>query len=274
MKPKLGDMLYAVVQLFLWIHLSSLIVLPAKAFMSKKIEVKTEVLRTLHRIHRQLSDLRDQIARGPRQIKAGEGLVAKAVADLEAVRAAMKAATMASDEKQLQLKTREANIENLEAKLNTAATNREFTMLKDQIAADKQANSVLSDEILEALDQLDQMAETVSQTEAELKKQEQEHATRVSDVEAKQQTLKSELARVEAELAEAEKGMPSSALGDYRRLIEARGEEALAPLDQDSCGGCCQTLTTQMIEELRMSNLVRCSSCDAFLYMPEDRRVK
>ncbi|MFK8115293.1 MAG: zinc ribbon domain-containing protein [Rubripirellula sp.] len=242
--------------------------------MSKiKIEIKAEVLRTLHRIHRQLTDLRSQIDRGPRQIKAGEGMIVKAASDRDVAKEAVKQATLASDEKQLQLKTREMNIEALAAKLNTAASNREFSTLKEQIAADQQANSVLSDEIFEALEHLDVLQEAVNQAEAELKKQEQEQTARIAEVEAKQITLKSELDRVESELLEAEKGIPASVMGDYRRLIGARGEEALAPVDANSCGGCYQTLTTQYIEELRMSNLVRCSNCDAFLYMPEDRSV-
>ncbi len=52
-------------------------------------------------------------------------------------------------------------IVDLEGKLNTAASNREFSLLKEQIAADEQANSVLSDEILEALEQLDLMQDQV-----------------------------------------------------------------------------------------------------------------
>jgi hypothetical protein len=38
----------------------------------------TETLRTLHRIHRQHSDLQDRLSRGPRQIQAAEGNVKKA----------------------------------------------------------------------------------------------------------------------------------------------------------------------------------------------------
>ncbi|MCG8648909.1 MAG: phospholipase, partial [Pirellulales bacterium] len=118
---------------------------------SSKIEISTELLRTLHRIHRQLADLKGQLERGPRQIKAGDAMVAKAQGDVDEIHDSFKQARMASDEKQLQLRSRELRIEELEAKLNTANSNREFATLKEQIAADKQANSVLSDEILESL---------------------------------------------------------------------------------------------------------------------------
>ena len=73
--------------------------------------------------------------------------------------------------KQLQLKSREAQIDQLQTKLNTAASNREFNLLKEQIAADKQANSVLSDEILEAMDEIDGLEIKLKDVAAELENQ-------------------------------------------------------------------------------------------------------
>ncbi|MGI9472415.1 MAG: hypothetical protein ACR2NZ_12820, partial [Rubripirellula sp.] len=188
LKATLGDMLYAIAQFSLNVirRISAFFRRWAVAtdphqtasnYMSSdsKIEISTELLRRLHRIHRQRTDLKSQIARGPRQIKAGEGLVAKANADVDAAKAALKKATMGSDEKQLQLKSREAHIEELKAKLNTAASNREFSTLKEQIAADEQANSVQSDEILEALESIDTLDAELKVMEAELGKQQSEH---------------------------------------------------------------------------------------------------
>jgi len=239
-----------------------------------KIEISPSLLRTLHRIHRQRTDLQGRIARGPRQIQAGQKLVENASAELDQIRERLKKVQMACDEKQLQLKSRETKIRELEGKLNTAASNREFATLKEQIAADEQANSVLSDEILEGLEQIDQINEEAAAAEAELAKQQSEQQQRIKDVGETEVQLRSELERVDRELAETEKAIPSAAMTDYRRLIDAKGEDALAPIDNDSCGGCYQTLTTNLIDRLRMSMLIRCPNCNAYLYLPEDRRVR
>ena len=238
-----------------------------------KIEISAELLRRLHRIHRQRTDLNGQIARGPRQIQAGETLVVKASDDLAAAKEALKHAIMASDDKQLQLKTREARVEELKAKLNTAASNREFNTLKEQIAAEKQANSVQNDEILEAMEVIETLEAELKAVEAEQEKQQKDHEKRVVEVQAKMSQLESELQRVEGELAVSEKEIPAAALGDYKRVTETKGEDALAPVEDESCGGCRQRLTTQHIDRLRMSMLIRCPNCNAFLYAPEDRRV-
>jgi len=236
---------------------------------SAKIEISTELLRALHHIHRLRAELLTQIDRGPRQIRAGEAILATAAQNVEAAKERMQTATMAADEKQLQLKSRELRIEELKGKLNSAASNREFAALKEQVAADQQANAVLSDEILEALEEIDQLETEVDAASAELQKQQKEHQRRVGEIERNLAEVQQELDRVESELREREAEIPAAARGDYQRLIASKGEEALAPVEADSCGSCYQVLTTNLIDRLRRSLLVRCPNCNAFLYQSD-----
>jgi len=238
-----------------------------------QIKISTVLLRTLHRIHRQKTDLDGQIARGPRQIKAGDALVAKAESEMQVIKENLTKANLLSDEKQLQLKSREDKIVDLQTKLNSAASNREFDLLKEQIAADKQANSVLSDEILEAMEAIDGLEVELKDAQTEVERQAGDQAKRISEVESKTADLHKELDRVTAELEESEKQIPAEVIGEYRRVISAKGEDALAPVEEGSCGGCYQVLTTQYIDRLRMSVLIRCPSCNAFLYLPENTAV-
>lgn len=201
-------------------------------------------------------------------------MVAKASADAEEAKNALKKMRLASDEKQLQLKTRESRIEDLKAKLNTAASNKEFSLLKEQIAADVQANAVLSDEILEQFEQIDVLQGHVDKAEAELKEQQEEQAKRIAEVESRLGVLKEDLEGVRGQLKATEGKIPGSLRVEYERLIASRGEEALAPVDQESCGGCYQTLTTQVMNQLQLSQLVMCPNCNSLLYLPEDTRVQ
>lgn len=241
---------------------------------SSKIEISTGLLRTLHRIHCQRSDLTRQLERGPRQIKAGEALVAKAIARVAEAKETLKKATLIADEKQLQLKSREMRIEELKTKLNTAASNREFSTLQEQIAADQQANSVQNDEILEALEEMETLDAQLKAAQADQQKQEAEHQSRVAEVGKTIAALHVEMAEVMAELEKSEKAIPTAVKGDYVRLVESKGEDALAPVESDSCGCCFHTLTTNYIDRLRLSLLVRCPNCNAFLYVPEDLTVR
>jgi len=229
----------------------------------------TESLRTLHRIHRQHSDLRDRLQRGPRQIQVAETSVKRSEADLAQAKDAYRQAKMAADEKQLQLKQREAKLVDLQTKLNMAQSNKEYQLLKDQMAADKQANSVLADEILEALERLDQLQAAVRTAEENLAKTKEELAKVRHRVTEQQSGLEHELARVRGELQAAEDQLEGDFKENYLRLARSRGEDALAPVEAETCGGCSQVLTAQTLNLLRLDRPVFCKSCGRLLYLPE-----
>ncbi|MEM1224816.1 MAG: phospholipase [Planctomycetota bacterium] len=238
------------------------------------IDISAQLLRTLHRIHKQKADLAGQLRRCPLQIQAIQSSVDQAKADVEAVAEELKKTRLTCDEKQLQLQSREDHVEQLQAKLNTAATNKEFSLLKDQIAADEQANSVQNDEIFEVLERIDAVELKLQAAQQTLFDQEAEAADRWKVIEARMDDLRQDLARVEDQLQAAEKEIPSAMRSDYERIIVSRGEEALAPIESGSCGHCYQTLTAQLIDQVHLSKLVRCPNCNAFLYLPEDTRVR
>ena len=113
---------------------------------------------------RQLTDIGERMERGPRKVKIVMANEANFAEELENAKQKLLDLRKASNAKQLQLSEREAKIEDLKIKLNTCESNKEFQLLKDRIAADLQANSVLQDEILEQLEKLDVLTDEVAQS--------------------------------------------------------------------------------------------------------------
>jgi uncharacterized protein len=231
--------------------------------------VTAAALRELHRIHRQLTDLRDRIERGPKQIRAREANLAKLVDELTKLQADHKAARVRSDQKQLLLKSGEDKIENLKVKLNASASNREYQALKDQIAADQMAGSVLADEILEAMEKIDELA-------AQLAEQQQKIVVCKSELAKAQQTVRDQagalevdVKRLEAALAEAENALPDDFRQNYQRVVNSKRDDAMAEVQGDFCGGCYQQLTPNNMSELSMSIAIFCRNCGRLIYLPE-----
>lgn len=233
-----------------------------------KIQVDSQLLRRLHSLHQQAADLRRQIDRGPRQVAAAAAIVAKSKAKLDAINLEVRKATMVADEKQLQMKSREDKVRSLEGQLNAAASNREFNLLKEQIAAEKQANDCLGDEILEVLEQLDVLAQDVAAAEAEVKENEDAKEEREQNVEKRLVIVKDDLGVVLAKLSDEETKLPAASRQLYDRLTKANGEDAMASMDGNSCTNCNQVMRTQLLDELQMGVLMQCPSCHAILYQP------
>ena len=241
--------------------------------MNVPSNVSTEVLRTLHRIHRQLSDLHERLNRGPRQIKAHEANVARQEAALLQVQAETKAFRVATDAKQLQFKTHENKIKELKIKLNAVQSNREYQLLKEQMAADDMANSVLADEILEALEKIDALQAQIREAATALAKGKEELAKINQEVQTREPGIKAEVERLEQQLRENEAALPDDIRQAYGRLVRQRGEDGMAAIQDQFCGGCHQQITLNLYNTLRLNHPVFCKSCGRLLYIPEGQDV-
>ncbi|MBM3964338.1 MAG: phospholipase [Planctomycetes bacterium] len=230
--------------------------------------VTDTAVRRLHEILMQVADIRGQIERGPKQIKMAQVQLQAARDAVTQCKEAIKQKRMEGDRKQLLQREREAKLYEWQGKLNGAKNNREYQAVKDQIAADTQANSVLSDEILEILESIDALQAKAAELEAKLKVVESDTAKTESRIQERLVVLKQELTRVEGELKAEEAKIPADFEDTYRRLVGSRAEEAFAPLDDKSCGGCNTGLTLKLIDQLRMGTPALCSSCGCLIYRP------
>lgn len=245
---------------------SFLFVVPRQKF-GIRMKIPSSQLRELHRLLKQRQDLRNQLERGPRQLAAKAALVANAAAALDAAKLRLRELKMACDRMQLQLRDRENKIAVLETKMNQAASNREYQTLKEQIAADKQANNVLSDEILETLEQIDTAVKGVADAETVLKTMQAEETTFKQQMSQRLEVVKSDLQRVSEQYKAAELVLPEEFMPEYSRVVNARNDEALAGIENNTCGGCYHILTPKVVDRLRMDQVVSCPSCGVLLYL-------
>ena len=238
---------------------------------SPRENVEGGVLRTLHRIHQQLADLRERRARGPRQLRNADAHVAHQEQLLATVRDEEKAIRVATDKKQLDLKAAEAKVEDLRRKLNMASSNKEYQALKEQIAAVEMANSVLADEILEALERIDAIHPKIAEAEAALQKAREKAGQTHAEVERQMPLIEADIARLEAQLKETEVALPAEAKELYQRVVRQRGEDALAAVEDQICLGCYTGVPLNACNQILLGQPVFCKACGRLLYFPEEQ---
>jgi hypothetical protein len=233
------------------------------------LNIGTTVLRTLHRIHRQLSDLKERLDRGPKQIFANQTNVQHREELLNQAKVEAKSLRIAADQKQLQLKSSEDKVKDLRRKLNAASNNREYQALLEQIAADEMANSVLADEILEALEKIDAFQANIAEADAAATAARQKAEQIDDEVAQLKPSLTADIDRLEAELRESEATLPEEVRQVYRRIVRGRGEDALAVVEDQYCGGCNQQIQLNMLNQIMLGQPVFCKTCGRLLYLPE-----
>jgi predicted nucleic acid-binding Zn-ribbon protein len=231
------------------------------------MSVTAAALRELHRIHQQLAELRDRLERGPKQVRVREANVAQLETKLVEAKQRTQQTQMAVDRKQVDLKASEQKIVDLRVKLNAANSNREYQALLEQIAASEMAGSVLSDEILEGMEKIDQLSAAAKEADKLLATGRHELDKTRRAVEEAAASLSGEIRRLEAELSQAEKSLPGDFKADYQRIVRGKGADSLAIVEDGVCTGCGQQITLNMQNELRLSRLVCCKACGRLLYL-------
>jgi uncharacterized protein len=228
-----------------------------------------ELLELIHRIHRQLADLRDRQQRGPLQVKARETNAAKIEAELTAAQDAVKQTKVISDRKQLDLKANEQRIAEWKVKLNACSNNKEYQTMIDQIAAAEMAGSVLADEILETMEKSDQLELVVAEVKTRVAAAKNE-VTKFRDMVAGEaQNIAADIARLDSELTEAEKQLPTEFREEYRRVIRGKGADGMAKMEAGVCEGCGKQVTLNMQNHLMLGKPVFCTACGRLLYTAE-----
>jgi predicted nucleic acid-binding Zn-ribbon protein len=232
--------------------------------------VTAAALRELHRIHRQLADLQERMERGPRQVHSRAANVQLWESQLAEVKDRVKQTQVTVDRKQLDLKSSEQKIVDLKRKLNTCSSNREYQALLEQTAAAEMANSVLADEILEAMDKIDQLRAAVGEKERNVAAGRQDLEKTQREVAETAESLKADVARLGSELAGAESALPVDFRADYARVVQSKGADGLAVAEDGVCTGCGHQITINMLDKLMLSKPIFCKACGRLLYLPED----
>jgi uncharacterized protein len=233
------------------------------------MEITATALRQLHRIHSQLADLRGRLARGPQQIRARQANVTNLESQWSASRELVQNTKIIADQKQLDLKANELKIADWKDRLNSCSSNKEYQTLLEQIAAAEMAGSVLTDEILEALEAIDELEKLADEAKQLVDSGNNELAKCRHKVESETSVIQGDIVRLESELASEEQQLPVSFREDYGRVIRCKGADGMAEVADQVCQGCGQQITLNMQNNLQLSKPIFCLSCGCLLYLGE-----
>ncbi len=225
-------------------------------------------MRKLHQLHIKFQKVQAQLDRGPKQIQARQHFVQRKQTKLETEKECLISLKKTADAKTLDFKTNDRKISELKSKLNMASSNREYDIIKGQIEADTMANSVLEDEILESLESVDQaqVEWTNLNEEYTVAKSEEERVAKA--ITAAEPDLKNESRVLESEISDAAHSLPAEVAVVYRRLVQAHGSNALAPVENGACSACNVDLSPQSRVELNSGKIIFCRPCGRMLYLP------
>jgi len=176
-------------------------------------------------------------------------------------------------EKEVALQAKEENIKKLQGQLYQVKKNDEYRALENEIASNKADNSIVEEEILKLLDDLDE-----KKNEVQLKKQDVEEAE--NKLKAKEIEVKERISQLDSEIETfSQERSKIAALIDkevvvvYDRIIQSKKAQlALVSVKDSACQGCFMHVRSQLVNEARLGkNLTFCEHCARILYVDDEQ---
>ena len=201
-------------------------------------------------------------------------LKAKAIATQSGMEAAkLKVKTIESRRKDLELEvgSKKQLIDKYANQQLLTRKNEEYRALAHEIEGCKEGIVKIEDQEIELMEQTEAAQKEVvvaTKLAAEAKKLLDDQAGQLN---AREENLKKELAKLEANREELASAVDESSRSRYERLMKNKGDNAIVGVEHGVCGGCHMKLPTQIVVTCQaQSELVPCNNCGRILYYTRD----
>ncbi|MCD6080653.1 MAG: hypothetical protein J7J54_04300 [Candidatus Omnitrophica bacterium] len=238
--------------------------------MAVNYQQQIPILVKLQEIDSFLADLRNEIERKPLELGELKLRLEEKKKQLDVIQEDIKRIKINIKEKELELKSGEEEVKRLQSQLMQVKTNKEYKSLLMEIEGKKADNSLIEDNILDLMEEVDKK-------ELELNKERDNFKHLEAEYSKEEARIKSEIAKIENQIKDKEKEreevcshLDTQLLSIYERLLKNRDGLAIVPVVNDACGGCHLSLRPQIINEIkRKDHLVTCERCSRILYLDE-----
>lgn len=204
-------------------------------------------------------------------------LKAKAIATQSGMEAAkLKVKTIESRRKDLELEvgSKKQLIDKYANQQLLTRKNEEYRALAHEIEGCKEGIVKIEDQEIELMEQTEAaqkevVAATKLATEARRLLDDQ-----AGQLNAREENLKKELAKLEANREELASAVDESSRSRYERLMKNKGDNVIVGVEHGVCGGCHMKLPTQIVVTCQaQSELVPCNNCGRILYYTRDMNL-
>jgi predicted nucleic acid-binding Zn-ribbon protein len=231
----------------------------------------------LQSVENRLRAAKAKLARSRRSVIIQENQVRSLQSALEAKKEEAQLTKVQCDRLELELKTRDADVNKLRASLNNAKTNKEYAAVLTMLNTTKADNSKIETQILELMKAIEADEEECASIRKQIEDQKRvlEETRKKADASASEH--EAEIEKIQAEWDAVAKAIPRDRLAIFNRVAETYDGEAVVKVEQQegrsdafSCGGCFMGVTAESVNLLMTRDeVIRCPNCTRILVLDE-----
>jgi predicted nucleic acid-binding Zn-ribbon protein len=229
----------------------------------------------LQSVENRLRAAKAKLARCRRSILIQENQVRSLQSALEAKKEEAQLTKIQSDRLELELKSRDEEVNKLRASLNNSKSNKEYAAILTQLNTTRADNSKIETQILELMKAVEADDEECKKIRAQIDEQKQllEEVRKRSESAAVD--YEAEIAKIQTEWDAVAKSIPRERLAIFNRVADTYDGEAVVKVEQQddrsgtySCGGCFMGITAESVNLLMTRDeIIRCPNCTRILVL-------
>ena len=232
----------------------------------------------LFQADQQLRAARERLEAAAKNVRVQERRVNDLVAKLAAAQKQQKELTARASNVDLDLRTRDAQIEKLRTQQQTAKNNKEYQAFLIEINTAKVDKGKIEEEAMRVMEQVDKATAESATLNAQLEAERKRLTELAAQIDETLKQRQAEVDSMKPARDAAAAALPGKVLAEFDRLNERFDGEPLAALakpdrrrEEYLCTACNMDLVTDVYNKLHSrDDLVFCPSCRRILYIPED----
>ncbi|MFH1201968.1 MAG: C4-type zinc ribbon domain-containing protein [Candidatus Omnitrophota bacterium] len=181
-----------------------------------------------------------------------------------------KVVSLKRKERELELSKKEEDIKKLKVQLYQLKTNKDYSAMLKQIEQVRADGSVLEEEIIKSLDEIDKLKNSITKEQEFLKQEEVALNTEKKKIQDRILEIEEQLKTLGSKRSQITCGIEPKILKHYERILKNRDGLALVSVKNYACQGCFMNTPPQVVNEIQMGQrLVVCEMCARILYLEE-----
>lgn len=171
----------------------------------------------------------------------------------------------------LEVKTKEADLQKYQQQMMAIKTNKEYDALVAEIDSIKHTISDGETKLLEKMETIERLEPEISGLREKKIQVDENNSRQLKILQEKIDSIDDKVSAKDAERQEVLSMIPRATLSTYERVRRGRGGVVVIIVRKRACGSCFKALTAKKVQEIkRRDRLNTCDSCGCILYWDDD----
>jgi len=188
--------------------------------------------------------------------------------------AALEEARIKRKDFELEIKTREAELQKYQQQMMSIKTNREYDALVAEIDNIKMAVSSNETELLQTMERIDQLEKDLVVWREKETAIVENNQNQLLVLQEKLDSIGDKVSEKRQDRQEIVQSIPVPVMATYERIRKGRGGRAVVVVKKKACSSCFKALTPRKIQEMkRGGHVMTCDYCGSLLYWDEEESL-